>query len=98
LRAQRGNPALRNKTGPILSSASDDGCFLYYPSLRQNLPAFKVIVDALPIPRSIGIVFPALRSREIYSHDVSLCVFSISGLTVASPAIQMISIPENLRQ
>lgn len=24
-----------------------DGYFLYYPSRRQNLPAFKVIVDAL---------------------------------------------------
>lgn len=24
-----------------------DGYFLYYPSRRQNLPAFKVIVNAL---------------------------------------------------
>jgi DNA-binding transcriptional LysR family regulator len=24
-----------------------DGYFLYYPSRRQNLPAFKIIVDAL---------------------------------------------------
>jgi len=24
-----------------------DGYFLYYPSRRQNLPAFKAIVDAL---------------------------------------------------
>jgi len=28
-------------------SPSFDGYFLYYPSRRQNLPAFKVIVDAL---------------------------------------------------
>jgi DNA-binding transcriptional LysR family regulator len=28
-------------------SPTFDGYFLYYPSRRQNLPAFKVIVDAL---------------------------------------------------
>ena len=34
---------------PVLNDWSPffDGYFLYYPSRRQNLPAFKVIVDAL---------------------------------------------------
>uniref|UniRef100_A0A9E8CND3 LysR family transcriptional regulator n=1 Tax=Bosea sp. NBC_00436 TaxID=2969620 RepID=A0A9E8CND3_9HYPH len=32
-----------------------DGYFLYYPSRRQNLPAFKVIVDALRYRRPLGV-------------------------------------------
>ena len=31
-------------------SPAFDGYFLYYPSRRQNLPAFKVVVDALRLP------------------------------------------------
>lgn len=37
------------KAGPVLDewSPTFSGYYIYYPSRRQNLPAFKVIVDAL---------------------------------------------------